>query len=320
MLSLLRSQLVFQVPPPTASFTGQTIIVTGANTGLGLEAARQFVRHDARRVILAVRDMAKGTAAKSDIDSHDNDGKCSVEVWQVDLTSYESVEAFSQRAAGLDRVDVLVANAGVYLFDFSLAEDNEATITVNVLSTLLLGIRLLPKLRETSVALHKPCVMTFAGSFVHKMTTFPERKKEKIFAELARPNARMIDRYNVSKLIQLLLVRELANKVTLSSQDGHVIVSTVNPGLVKTSIMRHARSIFAISDKIFKALLARTPEDGGNTLVHAASGGDETHGQYLDDCSVGRVSSFVSSEEGHLTQQQLWREMCEILRIPEGSL
>lgn len=197
----LKSQLRTTLPVPNKSFTGQTIIVTGSNTGMGLEAARHLVRLDAARVILAVRSTTKGEAAAASIRSSfpERSGLESVvQVWPLDLASHASVRAFAARAdAELERLDVVVGNAGMYVYKsgFSLAEGDEATITVNVVSTLLLGLLLLPKLRETSVRYDKECVLTFTGSFVHLMTAFPEGKSENIFSALAdEKTARMPDR------------------------------------------------------------------------------------------------------------------------------
>lgn len=84
----------------------------------------------------------------------------------------------------------------MFAFEFKMAEDNEATITVNVVSQFLLGLLLMPKLRETSTIFGKETVLTFTGSFVHFLTRFPERKSEHIFEELAkREGARINDRY-----------------------------------------------------------------------------------------------------------------------------
>ncbi|KAM0316480.1 hypothetical protein ACHAPQ_011302 [Fusarium lateritium] len=67
-MDAFRGQLE-HIPVPTTSFKGQTIIVTGSNTGLGLEAANHFVRLDADVVILAVRSLKRGEAAKASIES-----------------------------------------------------------------------------------------------------------------------------------------------------------------------------------------------------------------------------------------------------------
>jgi len=183
-----------ELPYPTQKFTGRTIIVTGSNIGMGLEAARHFVRLDAAKVILAVRTITKGEHVKKSIEDSEKRQNV-VEVWSLDLDSYASVKAFAARAQGLERLDVVVANAGMFTFHFQMAEDNERTITVNVISTFLLGVLLIPKLRETAIAFNRESVLTFTGSFTHKMTKFPERKNEHIFEALAKEEgARINDR------------------------------------------------------------------------------------------------------------------------------
>lgn len=95
-------------------------------------------------------------------------------------------------------------------------------------------------------------------------------------------------RYYVSKLIQLLTVREFANELTRSAKPGRVIASVVNPGFVATQIIRHGGPLYQVYLAAMRRLLSRTPEEGARTLVHGAEGAEETHGQYLNDCRVGR--------------------------------
>ena len=94
-------------------------------------------------------------------------------------------------------------------------------------------------------------------------------------------------RYYVSKLIQLLVAREFAAELSESTKPGRVVTSVVNPGFVATQIMRQGGPLYQIYIKCVQALLSRTAEEGGRCLVHGAQGGEETHGQYLDDCEVG---------------------------------
>ncbi|RDW87243.1 short-chain dehydrogenase family protein [Coleophoma crateriformis] len=301
IFSFFRSQLCVKLPVPRNRFSGQTIIVTGANVGLGLEAARHFVRLDASKVILAVRSTLKGeAAAKSIAESTGRPGVA--EVWHLDLTS-------------LDRLDIVVNDAGIVVYNFELAEDNESSITVNAVSQMLLSLLLLPKLRETSIRLKKETALTFTGSFVHFMTDFPERKSENILKELAiRDKAQMKTRYHVSKLVQLLMVRELANQISNSSKPGDVTVSIVNPGFVDTEVMRNASATFHFFFRPYRSLVARSAEEGTRTLLHAAAGGKETHGQYLSDCKVAIPSEFVRSNEGYEVQKQIWRGLSDILQ------
>jgi retinol dehydrogenase-12 len=191
----LHAQMIAKLPYPTQDFTNQTIIVTGSNIGMGLQAARHFVRLNAGTVILAVRNLGKGQAAKKSIIESEKRSEDVVEVWELDLSSYASTKAFAKRAQNLSRLDVVVGNAGIYMYEFQMAEEDESTITVNNISTFLLGIMLVPKLRETSIAQKKETVLTFTGSFVHYLTEFPERQSSPIFAELAeKTKANMSDR------------------------------------------------------------------------------------------------------------------------------
>ncbi len=186
----LHSQLIFTPPKPTQKYTGQTIIVTGSNVGLGLEAARWFVKLDAKKVILAVRTIAKGEEAKDIIERSEN-RKGVVEVWPLDLSSYQSVKDCSKRAEGLERLDVIVENAGIVTYEWKMMEENESTITTNVVSPLLHAVLSLPKLRETATRYNTTPKLVFTSSFVHWMTKFNERKEERIFDALADPKAKV---------------------------------------------------------------------------------------------------------------------------------
>ncbi|PMD30124.1 putative short-chain dehydrogenase [Hyaloscypha variabilis F] len=315
VISYLRSHWFLTLPYPTHSFSGQTIIVTGSNTGMGLEAARHFVRLGAAKVVLAVRSLARGQVAAESI-TRSTGRRGVVEVWELDLASYASVKALAARAAvELERLDVVVSNAALSTTDFRQAEDNEETVTVNFVSTMLLGFLLLPKLRETSVKFNKEVVLTFVGSFVHWLTAFPERKAENILMELAdQKNARMEDRYNVSKVLLLLACRELAAHVSQSTKSGNIVVSLVNPGSVAKS--ESHREHGGVAFRLARKALMRKTEEGSRTLLYAAQGGPDTHGQYLDDCKVAPyVSDFVRSTEGAETQRKVWDELVHKLEI-----
>jgi NAD(P)-dependent dehydrogenase (short-subunit alcohol dehydrogenase family) len=161
-------QIFTTPPPPTKDISGKTVIVTGANVGLGFEAARHYVKLNAAKVILACRNLEKGEAAKKEIES--STGRNVVEVWQLDLSSYESVKQFAKRAQGLDRLDILLENAGINTTSFKLAEDNESTITVNVVSTFLLALLMLPKLQESGRKHNTIPNLAIVSSEVHFFT------------------------------------------------------------------------------------------------------------------------------------------------------
>lgn len=167
--TFLYSQFFITPPKPTKDCTGKTIIVTGANIGLGKEASRHFVNLNCEKLILACRSTEKGEAAKTDIESTTG-RKGVVEVWQLDLESYDSVKEFAKRAQSLKRVDVLLENAGVATSEYKFVGGNESTITVNVVSTFLLALLMLPKLQETGRKFNITPNLTIVSSEVHNFT------------------------------------------------------------------------------------------------------------------------------------------------------
>ncbi|KAK9366909.1 short-chain dehydrogenase/ reductase [Lipomyces kononenkoae] len=309
--AVLYSQLFVTPKYPTASFKDQTIIVTGSNVGLGFEAARHFVRLYAEKVILAVRNIAAGEKAKQSIE--ESTGRSNVcEVWELDLSSYASVKAFAERAYKLDRIDVLLENAGINSTDFSLAEGHERTITVNVISTFLLGLLLLPKLRATkNQGFNAWPHWSIVTSEVHAFTNLPEWKCPSTFEALSdEKQANMRARYVTSKLLEILVVREIAPKL---AQSG-VILNMLNPGFCQSQLIRDERRDWWLV-RFLMLVLARTVEVGARTLVAAAAAGHESYGAYMTDGKVnnGALSPFVTSPEGKKAQEKVWSELKEIL-------
>lgn len=106
-------------PKPLAAkvrLDGKTALVTGANVGLGLEAARELAAHGIARLILAVRTVAKGEEAKKQILAETPGVE--VQVWALDHESFASIDEFGRRAAELDRLDIVILNAGVKNLDY----------------------------------------------------------------------------------------------------------------------------------------------------------------------------------------------------------
>lgn len=160
---------------PTTDCTGRTVIVTGANTGLGKEAARHLVRLNAERVIITSRTASKGEAAAKDIEQTTG-RKGVVEVWDLDLENYDNVKAFAKRVNTLKRLDAIIENAGKSTMKFSEVAGNESTITVNVVSTFLLALLVLPKLQETAKIYNIVPTLTIVSSDVHYLTSVSNSK------------------------------------------------------------------------------------------------------------------------------------------------
>jgi NAD(P)-dependent dehydrogenase (short-subunit alcohol dehydrogenase family) len=153
---------------PTTSYAGRTVIITGANGGLGLEAARHFARLGAARIILACRSTERGEAAKADIEQSATSSTV-LEVWPLDLCSFDSVRAFCRRAEKeLDRLDVLLANAALLSLDaLKMAEGYEVQITANVISNFLMVLMLLPLMRRTASKWNTETTVSVVASEAH---------------------------------------------------------------------------------------------------------------------------------------------------------
>ncbi|KAF7557503.1 hypothetical protein G7046_g6025 [Stylonectria norvegica] len=316
VLGILRSQFT-TLPYPEEDCTDRTVIVTGANTGLGLEAAKHFVRLGAAKVIVACRNIAKGEDAKIKIEEATQRPGV-VEVWQLDLASFASVKEFAARAVQLDRLDILVNNASVLTPRREIVEGHELQITVNVISTLLLSVLLLPALRRTASQLNITPHIVIVSSDGAYMAAFKERNSEHILHALDE-NPSVMDRYTTSKLLQLMVLRRLAAAIDASGK-GHVLVNGLNPGFCKTELFRQYGFPLNIAVWAFSALLARQPEMGSRTLLSAAVAGEETHGQWMSDCKVAKWPQYMTGEEGEKLTEKVWEELLEVVEEIEPGV
>ncbi|KAJ6023568.1 uncharacterized protein N7446_013933 [Penicillium canescens] len=307
---------VFVTPAyPTKAYDGKTVIVTGSNVGIGFEAAKHFVRLNAAKVILAVRNLSAGESAKRSIEtSIKRAGVC--EVWELDLGAFDSVKAFADRASKLPRLDIVIENAGIATYTFDISEGHKRTITVNVISTFLLGLLLLPKLKATAKAFPTSSPrLSIVTSDVHAWTSFPERTADNTFVALDRKEtADMQERYSTSKLLEVLVVRELATRL----EDSRVILNMLTPGLCKSQLSREA----GLGLRLMIFLFGRQTEVGSRTILAAAEADWDSHGAYMLDGKVnnGVLSTFVQSEAGLEAQQKVWRELGEILEETQPGI
>ncbi|KAL1613641.1 hypothetical protein SLS54_010395 [Diplodia seriata] len=331
ILNFIHSQLFVTVPKPTTSYAGRVVIVTGGNVGLGLETARSIALLDASKVIITSRSTSAGEAARSSIlaslpPSRD---PSSIEAWPLDLCSHESIRSFAARASALPRLDALICNAGVATGRFALAADmdgHETTIATNVVGTFLLALLLLPALKRTAARTNSLAHLVIVSSEVHFFTDFAERKnmvdeKEGIFAMLRdATKSDMPDRYNVSKLLEVLVVRELAASPSLMGGDSHspypVVVTAPNPGLCASALRRemYEGSFFMRWGVwLMERLLERSSEEGARNFVACASAGEAYHGRYVSDGVPKEPAALVRSEEGAVLQKRVWEELRDIL-------
>ncbi|KAK3934747.1 short chain dehydrogenase sol3 [Diplogelasinospora grovesii] len=319
--STIFSNLFVKLPYPDGdSLRGQTVIVTGSNQGLGFEASKHLVRLGVERLIMGVRSIEKGEAARREM-LQQSGAKTTIDVWQVDLESYESVKAFANRASTLPRLDAILANAGIMTTEFNKAEGNERTLTVNVISTFLLCLLLVPKMRESASQFHATPRIVIPNSALHYMAPLKEVEPNNsltIFDRLSDPKtADMGNRYPLSKLLVIYVVRELAGLLNKQGKMG-VIINTPNPSFCKSQL---AREMAGLGMRVAERMLARSTEEGSRALVHGLMAGPESSGQYLTNCHVQAPSSSVTSQKGQGIQKRVFDELVQKLeKISPGLM
>ncbi|CAI6332012.1 unnamed protein product [Periconia digitata] len=307
-MGFLYSQFFITPPYPKGNFSGKTVVITGSNVGLGKEAARHYARLGASRLVLAVRSIEKGNEAKQDIMSTTNHKD--TQVWKLDMSDYNSVKAFAKRAESeLDRIDIFIANAGVARSEYQVQNGHEQCIDVNVISTILLMANMMPKMSETAARFNTRPTFSVTGSSTYAHTTFPQRSAPDggILTALSDPDTckRYWDQqYPVSKLIQLLLVRQIADQHPAS--EFPVTINIANPGLCWSELGREATGW---GFYLVRLVLARSTEVGSRTVFHGGASGAETHGKYLNDCKIEEPTAPVTGAAGKEGQERISAEV-----------
>nr|GAT58206.1 short-chain dehydrogenase/reductase family protein [Mycena chlorophos] len=303
--------------PSTVTFTGQTVIVTGASAGLGAEVALQLAQRDVGTLILAVRRVGAGESVKAHILADPVVGKRSpppkILVLELDLDRPSSVTSFANKfLAEFSELHILLLNAGLVGFSLVTTPENgyEQMFQANYAANVMLATRLLPLLRATAKKNGKPSRLTLVGSRAAQMTSFkkkPIQDTEPVFTFM-NDKAKFdgLSRYGDSKLLEAMWVAEAAKRIPASE----VVINNVCPGMVKTSI--HDKRVFVVRMLVraISAFYARSVSVGARTYLNAVIAGAETHGELLGDMTVVKIG-FQESPEGKKMQEKLWKETLE---------
>lgn len=280
-------------PAENVSFEGQTAIITGANTGIGLETARQLLQRHAATVILAVRTVQKGEAARATLLADPTIQALrplpTITTMHLDMADYASVTSFAAAfQAAHPRLDLLILNAGVGPVVFARsASGHERAVQVNYLSNAALLFALLPLLRATAQTTGAASRVTWVGSRAHRSALPSLIGKapldEDVFAYLDDERRYSgFARYPDSKLLGAMFLYELAQRVGVA--EGRVVVNMCCPGMVFTGIADVLPWYVRVPLKAVKMVRARTAEQGAWVSVNAAAGvGAESHGLFLLD-------------------------------------
>lgn len=278
------------------SFTGKIVIVTGANTGVGYEAALKFAQGGASRLILAVRTLKKGEDAKRRIETSLGTSKAAsmtaIDVWELDMLSYPSIQTLAARASReLTRLDSAILNAGISpaVYEES-AYGYEKTEQVNVLSTTLLALLLLPKMRESKTADFTPVLeLVSSGMAYYTSQLMPYGSEGPIHAYSAALKKRWnpLTAYGISKVFLEFAKVGLTDLVTRKpkSEDSNragddVFVISVCPGPTKSDLARDQTGILMRIVVAIMSFFQRSTEQGSRTYISGVMQGEKGQGGF----------------------------------------
>ncbi|KAF8129425.1 hypothetical protein K438DRAFT_1644612 [Mycena galopus ATCC 62051] len=298
-----------QWPAAGTSLAGQTAIVTGSNVGLGFEASMQLLGLGLSRLILAVRSPARGDAAAAKMRRvHPN---AAFEVWELDMSSYRSIQTFARRVESeLRRVDIVILNSGVIKLTFQTVEStgHEEELQVNYLSTMLLAILLLPILKAKRPPGGNPPHLTIVNAALSLAAKNQYKNCDPLFQGFDNP--KLFDgqeTYNASKQLAHMFLWNLVDYV--SADD--VIVNLSDPAWCKgTNLTRDVEGWgMKLDVKMFGSLTGRSPRVGASCFVDAVvNKGKESHGCFLMSWKIHPFAAVLYTPEGKVVTRRLWEE------------
>jgi len=287
---------------PDSPLTGQVCIVTGANSGIGLETVRGLAEGGAW-VVMACRSLERAEEALDSLDLTIEIKKL-VRVRQLDLASFKSVKQFCDQICREEtKVDILINNAAIVTTARELTVDgNEVQFQVNHLGPFLLTSLLLPLLKESKAG-RVVNVSSAAHMFVF---SFP-------WSDLNQDNSwyNSMSVYSATKLANIWFTAGLKERL----QDTNIKVFSLHPGGVYTNLGRNiagklpgpVKSLFGSINKLFLV----SPADGAKTTLYCALSPDAKNGVYYDNMRPGWMSCKASDKK---SVEMLWEKSLELTR------
>ncbi len=290
---------------------GRTVVITGANSGIGLEAAKVLAAHGAR-LVLAGRDRARTAKAAEEVTAAAAADQA--ETAELDLASLESVRAAAADIrARFPRLDLLINNAGIMFTPHGLTKDGfELQFGTNHLGHFALTGLLLPALLEVP------------GSRVVTVSSNGHRGGRINFDDLMR--TRHYSRYTAygqSKLANLMFTYELQRR--LSAAGAQTIATAAHPGTARTQLTRHMSPLASASmSGRFHALNSWWVQDaamGALPTLRAATDPAATGGAYYGPDGLLQLTGYPvlvrssGRSQNAETQRRLWAESEKLTQV-----
>ena len=279
--------------------SGRFVVITGANSGIGLEATRQLAERGAD-VLMACRSEAKATAAQQQL------GSSRVSVARLDLADQASIAHFADELSSSGRrIDVLVNNAGVMGLDETRTTDGfEGQFGTNHLGHFALTARLLPLLADAGRVVTVSSIAHRQGRVDLDDPHFERRKYNRWEA------------YSQSKLANLLFALELDRRLKAA---GRTQISIgAHPGIASTALGRDGSSFINSLTRRMGWLTFRSSESGSDPLVRGAADRALRGGEYLGPRFLAFGSTVVEKPSSRARDAQLARDLWSLSEQATG--
>lgn len=284
-----------------ADLNGKTVVITGANSGIGLETARVLALHKAT-VVMCCRSMDKGEKAVQGILAKDAEAKLSLQ--QLDLASLASVrKAAEELNEKLGQIDVLINNAGIMATPYGTTKDGiEQQLGTNHIGHFLFTNLLLDKVRAAGPGAR----IVNLSSSAHNMcgVHFDDISGKGTWAQSFMGKWKA---YGQSKTANILFSVELAKRL----KDEGITVNACHPGVIATNLTQY----MSAPERAFASLASvfyKTTGQGAATTVYLATAPEvaEITGKYFADCNLLEAKAYAMDEEN---AKKLWEVSEQII-------
>ncbi|MDG2308574.1 MAG: oxidoreductase [Candidatus Binatia bacterium] len=286
----------------------RTAFVTGANSGIGFEAARVLAGRGAR-VLIGCRSPGRAAGARDRIlSAHPS---ADVEIVELDLASLASVREAAERVSEEPRLDLLINNAGIMIPPREETSDGfESQFGVNHLGHFALTGLLLDKVRSTAGSR-----IVSVSSNAHKggAIDFDDLQAEKSYSRVGR--------YNMSKLANLLFIFELQRR--LEAAGGKTIAVACHPGVSDTELKRYIPSWVMLFSPIMN-LMSHDPPEAALPTLRAATDPAAEGGQYFGPSNFFEfygppiLVDPIAASRDEETARRLWDVSIELTGVDPG--
>lgn len=274
-----------------------TAIITGADGGMGTEITRAVARAG-YHVIMLCYTKFKGIERKSQVSLETGNRK--IEVYEVDLSSMESIMTVSEKLLKRhSSIELLMNNAGTMCTQFTQTHEGfERTVAVNYLAPFLLTCRLLPIMHAgTRIVNMISCTYAVGKTGPH---FFSHGRESRSFWR--------IPVYSNTKYALWMFTYELAQRL----KDKGITVNAADPGIVSTNIIRMDMWFDPLTDIFFRPFI-RTPREGADTAIRLLLDEDKktTTGKMFASAKEKRVNPKYTDR---MVSEKLWDDTMEALK------